>query len=59
MNNNPSPENPGTSPVKEPRRRQPPRPGDPVAPPDQPDIAPPGEPIRQPRNIRGTRPRRG
>jgi hypothetical protein len=48
MNNNPSPENPGTSPVKEPGRQQPPRPGDPVAPPDQPHIAPPSEPIRQP-----------
>jgi hypothetical protein len=32
MNNNPSPENPGTSPVNELGRQQPPRPGDPVAP---------------------------
>jgi hypothetical protein len=53
MNNNPSPENPGTSPVKEPGRQQPPRPGDPVAPPDQPDIAPPSEPIRQPPQYTG------
>jgi hypothetical protein len=53
MNNNPAPENPGTSPVKEPGRQQPPRPGDPVAPPDQPDIAPPSEPIRQPPQYTG------
>jgi hypothetical protein len=59
MNNNPSPENPGTSPVKEPGRQQPPRPGDPVPPPDQPDIAPPSEPIRQPPQYTSDGPRRG